>query len=101
MLVAAGFSDPVMDMERLTLVYADGAALIADLRASGQTHAGSGRGRGLATARFRARLEDRLAAQRRAEHGGKLAVSFEVVYGHAWKAAPKRAADGRSIVQFY
>jgi malonyl-CoA O-methyltransferase len=101
MLVAAGFADPVMDMERLTLLYADGAALIADLRASGQTHAGSGRSRGLATARFRARLEARLAEQRRAEHGGKLAVSFEVVYGHAWKAAPKRAADGRSIVQFY
>jgi malonyl-CoA O-methyltransferase len=101
LLVAAGFSDPVMDMERLTMLYESGAALLADLRASGQTHAASARARGLATARFRARLEERLAAQQRAEHGGKLAVSFELLYGHAWKAAPKRAADGRSIVQFY
>jgi malonyl-CoA O-methyltransferase len=101
LLVAAGFSDPVMDMERLTMLYESGAALLSDLRASGQTHAAAARARGLATARFRARLEQRLAAQRRAEHGGKLAVSFELLYGHAWKAAPKRAADGRSIVQFY
>jgi malonyl-CoA O-methyltransferase len=97
MLVAAGFADPVMDMERLTLVYADGAALLADLRASGQTCATTARARGLAGARFRAALDERLAAQQR---DGKLPVDFEVVYGHAWKAAPKRAADGRSIVQF-
>ena len=100
MLVAAGFAEPVMDMERLTILYKSGPALLADLRASGQTHAAAARSRGLAGARFRARLEERLAAQRRAEDG-KLAVSFEVVYGHAWKAAPKRTADGRSIVQFH
>jgi malonyl-CoA O-methyltransferase len=98
MLVAAGFSDPVMDMERLRIEYASGAALLADLRASGQTHADTARVRGLSGASFRARLEQRLAAQR---SGGKLAVSFEVVYGHAWKAAPKRTANGCSIVQFY
>jgi malonyl-CoA O-methyltransferase len=74
--------------------------LIADLRASGQTHAGADRARGLAGAGFRAGLEARLDALRE-RSSGKLAVSFEVVYGHAWKAAPKRAANGRSIVQFY
>ena len=100
MLVAAGFADPVMDMERLCIEYPAGGALIADLRASGQTHAGTARARGLAGPRFRARLEAGLAAQRE-RSGGKLAVSYEVVYGHAWKAAPKRAADGRSIVQFF
>src|SRR6185312_3108465 len=100
MLVAAGFADPVMDMERLRIEYSGGGALVADLRASGQTHAGAARARGLAGARFRAALETRLAALRE-RSGGKLAVSYEVVYGHAWKAAPTRAADGRSIVQFY
>jgi malonyl-CoA O-methyltransferase len=99
MLVGAGFADPVMDMERLKIEYASGAALLADLRASGQTHVGAARARGLAGARFRARLEERLAAQR--GERGKLQVSFEVVYGHAWKAVPKRAADCRAIVQFY
>ena len=97
MLVAAGFAEPVMDMERITMVYADGEALLADLRASGQTCALMSRGRGLAGRRFRAALMEKLAAQRSA---GGLCVSYEVVYGHAWKAAPRRAADGRDIVQF-
>jgi len=97
MLVASGFAEPVMDMERLTLVYANGAALLADLRASGQTSARADRARGLAGRGFLAALHAGLAAQLR---DGKLPVSFEVVYGHAWKAAPKRSADGRSIVRF-
>jgi malonyl-CoA O-methyltransferase len=97
LLVAAGFADPVMDMERVTLVYAHGDALLADLRASGQTGALVGRARGLAGKRFRATLDAQLAAQR-GDDG--LAVVYEVVYGHAWKPAPRRAADGRAIVRF-
>jgi len=100
MLVAAGFAEPVMDAERLTIEYPDADALLADLRASGQTYALSVSGRGppgLMGRGFLAALKQRLAAQRR---GGKLPVSYEVVYGHAWKPAPRRAADGRSIVQF-
>ncbi len=97
MLVAAGFAEPVMDMERVTLLYADGAALLADLRASGQTCALADRPRGLTGRRFVAALHERLAAQRRQ---GKLPVTYEVVYGHAWKAASRRAADGRAIVRF-
>jgi malonyl-CoA O-methyltransferase len=97
MLVGAGFAAPVMDMERLTLVYGSGAALLADLRASGQTSARADAPRGLAGRRFRAALEAGLAAQMR---DGKLPATFEIVYGHAWKAPLRRAADGRSIVQF-
>jgi len=102
MLVAAGFAEPVMDMERLTIEYADGDALLADLRASGQTFAlargGRGSGpRGLMGRGSFAALKGKLEAQRRA---GRLPASYEVVYGHAWKAAPRRAADGRSVVQF-
>jgi malonyl-CoA O-methyltransferase len=88
-------------MERVTLVYADGAALLADLRASGQTSALAARAgepaRGLAGRGFLASLRARLTEQGRE---GKLPVSYEVVYGHAWKAAAKRSADGRSIVRF-
>jgi len=102
MLVAAGFAEPVMDMERLTLVYADGAALLADLRASGQTCAlaapAGAPPRGLAGRGFRDALEAQLAAQRK---DGKLPVTYEVVYGHAWKAAPTRTADGRSVVRIF
>ena len=69
MLVAAGFSAPVMDMEMLSLAYPRGADLLADLRASGQTCARGDRPRGLAGRRGRERLLAALAAQ----------ASFEVV----------------------
>ena len=31
---------------------------------------------------------------------GRLPATFEVVFGHAWKAQPKTTADGRAIVRF-
>jgi malonyl-CoA O-methyltransferase len=97
MLVAAGFSAPVMDAERLTIVYSGAEALLADLRKSGQTSALAARRRGLAGRGFRAALLERLAAQQR-ESG--LPITFEVVFGHAWKSVPATAADGRAIVRF-
>lgn len=96
-LVSCGLADPVMDMERVTLTYAHVGAFLADLRASGQTCAARGRARGLAGRGFRARLEQALESQR---HAGRLHLTYEVIYGHAWKAASRRAADGRDIVQF-
>jgi len=88
-LVAAGFSAPVMDTETINLAYRDMTQLFADLRASGQTSARADRPRGLAGRGLRAALER--AGTR---------VTCEIVYGHAWKGAPRKAADGRSIVQF-
>jgi len=88
-LVAAGFAAPVMDMETINLAYRDMTALLADLRASGQTNARADRARGLAGKGLRAALE----------RAGTRATC-EVVYGHAWKGAPRKSADGRSIVQF-
>ena len=98
LLVGTGFAEPVMDMERLTIVYRDGAALLADLRASGQTAARvASRPRGLAGRRFRESLDAALGRER-GDSG--LPTVFEVVYGHAWKAPLRRAADGRAIVRF-
>jgi malonyl-CoA O-methyltransferase len=88
-LLAAGFAAPVMDMEMLALEYADAAGVAGDLRASGQTLARRDRARGLAGRGLRAALE-RAGAR----------ATFEVVYGHAWKATPRKSADGRSIVHF-
>lgn len=76
MLVAAGFTAPVMDMEMLDIAYRDAASLLADLRATGQTSARDDRARGLSGRRFAETLRARLAAK----------ATFEVVYGHAWKA---------------
>jgi malonyl-CoA O-methyltransferase len=90
MLVAAGFSAPVMDMEVLTFTYKDADALLADLRAGGQTNARADRARGLSGKGFLKKL--------RASAGNR--GTFEVVYGHAWKGVPRKLADGRDIVEF-
>jgi malonyl-CoA O-methyltransferase len=97
MLVAAGFADPVMEMETLTVTYAEPRALFAELKALGATNATRGRPRGLSG---RGRWERVLAELERRRRDGRLAVSFEVVYGHAWKGEPRRAADGSAIVRF-
>lgn len=88
-LVAAGFAQPVMDMEMITLQYAQAGGVTADLRASGQTLARRDRARGLAGRGLRAALERAGAS-----------ASIEVIYGHAWKGVPRKAADGRDIVRF-
>jgi len=90
MLVAAGFAAPVMDMELVTFSYADAERLLDDLRKSGQTSARADRPRGLAGRRVLTRIKSEFE---------KIAT-FEVVYGHAWKGAPRKLADGRDIVQF-
>jgi malonyl-CoA O-methyltransferase len=79
MLLAAGLSNPVMDMEMLSIAYPDAGRLLADLRASGQTSARADRPRGLAGRRFAAGLRRAL--------GDKPQATYEVVYGHAWKGS--------------
>ncbi len=96
MLTACGYAEPVMDMEHITLTYADVDALIADLRASGQTNALAGRRRGLGGRDvFRAMR----AAYEALRSAGRLPASFEIVYGHAWKPQPRLSDDGRAIVK--
>jgi malonyl-CoA O-methyltransferase len=78
MMLAAGLSAPVMDMEVLTLRYAHADALLADLRRSGQANARADRARGLAGRGFAERLRRAI--------GSQPSISYEVVYGHAWQA---------------
>ena len=86
MLLRSGFADPVMDQEKLTLTWADGEALLAELRSLGG-NVSAGRAAGLRTPRWKAELLRRLEALRGAD--GRLALRFEVAYGHAFKAQPK------------
>jgi len=97
MLVAAGFADPVMDMEMLTLTYSGVPALMGELKAVGAHNAARGRLRGLMS---RARWARMLGTLEGFMQAGRLPASFEVVYGHAWKPKPRLAADGRAIVRF-
>jgi malonyl-CoA O-methyltransferase len=97
MLVGCGFADPVMDMEVLTLTYDRFDDMLGDLRASGSGCAMKARRHGLTGHQSWARAR---AAYERLRRDGKLPATFEVVYGHAWKAAAKQVADGRAIIRF-
>ena len=86
MLVAAGFADPVMDMDMIAFQYRRPRQFLAD-----QRHLG-----------VRDGLLGRMAWRdwRRVLAGWDRQASFEIVHGHAWKAEPRVAADGRAIVRF-
>jgi len=96
MLSTCGFSAPVMDMEVITLTYADIDALLADLRATGQENVRTDRRRGLTGKRVLSAMRLEYDQLRR---DGRLPASFEIVYGHAWKPEPRLADDGRAIVR--
>jgi malonyl-CoA O-methyltransferase len=87
MLVLGGFAEPVMDMERITLTWASSGQLLAELRELGANlHPArfpALRGKG-----WRERLERELASAL-AGPDGRLALSFEIIYGHAFKPAPR------------
>ena len=95
MLVKAGFADPVMDQETLTLTWDSPQALLAELRSIGG-NASPARWPGLRTRRWRERLNG--ALQSLAGADGRLRLGFEVVYGHAFKAAPRVRLASESAV---
>ena len=97
MLVGCGFADPVMDMEVITLTYDDLDTMFAELRAAGSSCAMKARRHGMTGRQSWANGRAAYEALRR---DGKLPATFEVIYGHAWKAEPKKTPDGRAIVRF-
>jgi malonyl-CoA O-methyltransferase len=96
-LVEVGFTTPVMDMEQITVTYDTAQALLADVRAFGGNPLATRR-RGLVGRAAWQRMLDALEAQRRPD--GKLGLTFEVIYGHAFRPAPKVTAAGEAIVRF-
>jgi malonyl-CoA O-methyltransferase len=94
-LVHAGMAEPVMEMEVITLEYASVEAVARDLKGIGATNAMPGRPRGLSGRNLWKRV-----AERYERRGEVLPATYEVVYGHAWKVAPKRISDGRQVIGF-
>jgi len=86
MLVAAGFADPVLDQETLTLTWPSAEALLDELRQIGG-NAAPDRFAGLRTPAWRRRLVAALDA--RAGADGRIGLAFEIAYGHGFKAAPR------------
>ena len=84
-LLKAGFSDPVMDMEIITMTYDSVRDVIKDIKNIGATNATQGRHKGLMG---KQRLIDfELAYEQFKQADDLYPITWEVVYGHAW--APK------------
>ena len=95
MLVGAGFADPVMDQEMITLTWASPQALRAELRGLGG-NADPRRAAGLRTRQWRERLDSALHARRDA--AGRVSLGFEVVYGHAFRPPPRARLTAQTSV---
>lgn len=94
MLVEAGFAEPVMDVERITLTYEAPRRLLTELRELGRNlHVD--RFTGLRTPRWRTQLEEVLP---RLGDGQGMQLSFEVIYGHALKPTPRIGVKKESAV---
>lgn len=93
MLVTAGFADPVMDMEMITLTYRNPRGLLRDQRHIGVRDALLGTLGWRDWRRVFSVWEEQSATS-------NLPATFEIVYGHAWKPAQREISDGRAIINF-
>jgi malonyl-CoA O-methyltransferase len=96
MLVQAGFAQPVMDMERITLTFASPERLLQELRGLGR-NLHRARFAGLRGRAWRARLLGVLR-EHLAQPDGQLALTFEVIYGHALKPEPRVRVSEHSAI---
>jgi malonyl-CoA O-methyltransferase len=96
MLVHGGFAEPVMDMERITLTWETPERLLAEL---GELGANLHRARfpALRGRRWQERLLGELTQGLR-QPDGRLALTFEIIYGHAVKPQPVMRVSERSAV---
>lgn len=90
-LVRTRFSDPVMDVDRLTVTYRDAWQLMRELKQIGAHNVTAGRPRGLTGKSHIQRLVQAYEGFRRE---GVLPASYEIVNGHAWST---QACDTVSI----
>ncbi len=98
MLVQAGFATPVMDMEKIVLSYLSVEQLLADVRALGGNPR-SDRPRGL-TSRSCHKKRMALLEKSRSPSDGRIHLTIEVIYGHAFKPQASLYAKGESPLRF-
>lgn len=98
MLVDAGFSTPVMDMETITVTYESVDKLMSDVRAWGGNPLRT-RHRGLLGRKAWSAVTRQLEKSRRPQDG-RIPLTYEIIYGHAFRPAPKTTAAGETIIRF-
>lgn len=97
MLLQAGFAEPVMDMERIELTFETPQRLLQELRELGR-NLNPGRFAGLRGRGWYARLMQALSAMVGRTEDGRLRLTFEIIYGHAVKPAPRPALAARTTI---
>ena len=97
MLVNAGFATPVMDMEVVTLTYTSVRQLLDEVRALGGNPLQTRR-RGLMGRQAWRRFCDYLERSRGPD--GRISLTLEIIYGHAFRPEPRRTQSGESIIKF-
>jgi malonyl-CoA O-methyltransferase len=93
MLIRAGFAEPVLDVDIITLGYGRRSDFLSDQRQLGVRDGLLGE--------LSWRQGRQVFRNWRCGGDGRWPASFEIVFGHAWQAPPAQVADGRSIVQFH
>jgi malonyl-CoA O-methyltransferase len=96
LLVKSGFSEPVMDQQKLALTYTNSTKLIEEIASFGG-HVQRGREKFLKVDKRWMRSLEALEALRGAD--GKISVTTEIVFGHTWVPARKKLADGWSPLE--
>lgn len=91
-LLAEHFADPVVDMEMLTVHYATLSKLLHALKAQGVRNINSARNSGLTGKQTWRKFE--AAMQTFCTDQGQFPLTYEVVYGHAWKSGVHRVGQG-------
>jgi malonyl-CoA O-methyltransferase len=97
-LVRAGFVEPVMDVEHITLTYEDCFSLMKDLKTLGANNADIERHKGLTG---KNRMNQMMAAYEKFRSEGRLPASYEVVYGHAWTPLQETTSDKLGIEAYF
>lgn len=97
-LIRAGFSGPVLEVERFTLSYSDVMAVMHDLKLLGAVNVAQGRRRALTG---KGRLARVVRAYECYRCEGRLPATYEVIYGHAWvPEGGQRPQDGSTVASF-
>lgn len=98
-MLAAGFRNPVLDVDRFTLGYTDAPSLMRGLKAIGATNADPRRTRGLTgKSHYRRAVE----AYENLRVDGKLPATYEVISANAWApdAGQPRRGEAGEIASF-
>lgn len=99
MMLAAGFTDPVMDMEYIDLRWNSIEAMLGELRTLG-VNAHPERFAGLRTRHWKDQLLEALESLVSYDAQGNIcySITFEVIYGHAFKLTSGVRMDNKTTV---